>query len=62
MKGTYPFGQVPFFISKYAFDVLEIEMPQNVRYFANLFGGSAFYLYLCRRICNVMTVVLSHKV
>jgi len=32
-----------------------------MRYFEGLFGESAFYLYLCRRICVIMTIVLSHK-
>lgn len=32
-----------------------------MRYFEGLLGESTFYLYLCRRICVIMTVVLSHK-
>ena len=30
-------------------------------YFEGLFGESALYLYLCRRIYVIMTIVLSHK-
>ena len=39
-----------------------LKWSQNMRYFEGLLGESAFYLYLCRRICVIMTVVLSHKV
>ena len=33
-----------------------------MRQLAVLFVHSELYLYLCRRICDVMAVVLSHKV
>ena len=32
-----------------------------MRYFEGLFGESALYLYLCRRIYVIITIVLSHK-
>jgi len=33
-----------------------------MRYFEGLFGESAFYVYLCRRICDDNGCVMSHKV
>ena len=33
-----------------------------MRYFEGLFGESTFYLYLCRRICDVINGILSLKV
>ena len=33
-----------------------------MRYFEGLFGESTFYLYLCRRICDVINDILSLKV
>ena len=33
-----------------------------MRYFEGLFGESTFYLYLCRRICDVKRFVSLHKV
>ena len=32
-----------------------------MRCFRGLFGEQAFYLYLCRKICVIITIVLSHK-
>ena len=32
-----------------------------MRCFGGLFGEQAFYLYLCRKICVIITIVLSHK-
>ena len=33
-----------------------------MRYFEGLFGESALYLYLCRRICDVNCCIMSRKV
>ena len=38
------------------------KMPQNMRYFVFLFGGSALFQYLCRRICDVNRCIMLHKV
>ena len=32
-----------------------------MRQFTILFGDSELYVYLCRRICVIITIVLSHK-
>ena len=45
MKGTCPFGQVLFCISKNAFDVLETKTSHNMRLFADLFGYSTIISY-----------------
>ena len=33
-----------------------------MRYFEGLFSESTFYLYLCRKICDVINGILSRKV
>ncbi len=33
-----------------------------MRYFAFLFGDSALFQYLCRRICDVNYYIMSHNV
>ena len=33
-----------------------------MRYFASLFGYSTFYMYFCRRICDVNRCIMSRKV
>ena len=33
-----------------------------MRYFAFLFGDSTLFSYFCRRICDVIYEILSHKV
>ena len=62
MKGTCPFGQVLFCVSKNAFDVLETKTSHNMRLFLDLFGYSTIISHFCRRICGVIYNILSHQV
>ena len=43
------------------FDVLRRKTSQNVLYFMYSFGSSTFFLYFCRRFCDVVHCIMSHN-
>ena len=55
-------GRSFFNLQKRVSDDYWLKTLHNMRQLAVLFVHSELYLYLCRRICDVMAVVLSHKV
>ena len=61
MKGTCPFGQVLFCISKNAFDVLETKTSHNMRLFADLFGYSTIISYFAAEFAALYIIFCRTK-